>query len=764
LKIYIKYTITVILLFHLYIPATAETNIIDSLLNKLDYATPAEQVLILNDISRTYWQVSLEESARYAEKALDLATQLGDRKGMADAMNRLGNARYFTGDYEEALEHYLQSLEIRTDIDDIEGIIGSYNNLYILHIATGNSNEALECLHKALTISELNGDENQIAYFSNLLGSRKSEMHDFEKAVSHIDRALRIFERTGNREGKASVLLTRGAMYRRMSLYDEAQVNYFRALEYFRETGNQNGIASVKNNIGIIHKHLGHLDIALEYFNRSLDIYNETGVNTTGIASILNNIGIIWYEKGDYPAALDYYKKALENYDAAGQNQGIATTSHNIGILHTKMGNYAEALDSYNRSVEINSRTGNVFSLANNYNNLGEMFYLRKEYDSAGRYLEKALEMAMDLNAKELIAENYLFQSVLFSELEDYERALYLFERHDEYRDSIFTEDTGSKIAELRVRHQWESQINQLDLLEKDNQIQQLRIERQRTYLITLGIIAGIAFLFSFIIIRMIRYREKLNMALNEKNMQLQAANHELEVSGENLRKLNSTKDKFFSIIAHDLKNPFNALLGFSETLNQGYDSLSKDQVYTYIEIINKSAANLYQLLENLLEWSKNQTGNISHKPEKLKLLPFVETVISTLRSDASKKGISVSTDIDEGVTAFADKNIIASVLRNLVNNAVKFTYNNGEIKVSAKPEEEAVRVSVTDNGTGIAPQEQKKLFNINYNITTRGTNDEKGTGLGLILCREFVEKSGGRIWVESEPGQGSTFSFTIPG
>jgi len=759
-----KYIITAAAIFLSVTTVIAADNTIDSLLNLLRRVPDADKVEIYNDISRAYWPVSLEESTGYAMRALDLAKMLGDQKGMADALNRLGNAEYLRNNYNEALAYYTRSLDIRTIIDDTYGILGSLNNMYLLHNVMGNRDEAVKYLKEALDLSISMEDEEQVAYYSNIMGHVYSELHDFEKAAVHFDRALGIFEKTGDETGLASVLLNKGSMYRRMSLYDEAQEKYFRALNSFLLTGNSNGVASVKNNMGIIHKQLNHLDIALEYFNRSLEIYNETGTNIGGVAHILNNIGIIWYEKEEYDTALDYYTRALESYQETDQIQGIATACHNIGILHTRMGNYQDAFDYYTRSVEINHVIGDNYRLANNYNNLGELFYLQKDFEMARKYLDEALEMAMPLNAKELISENYLFRSNLFNDMEDFELSLMYFEKYDAYQDSIYTDDAARRVAELKVRHEWENQLRELELLEKDHNIRQLRIERQQALLWALAIGAILTAVFMIVMLSLIRYRKKLNMAMNEKNLQLQSANSELRESEDNLKQLNSTKDKFFSIIAHDLKNPFNALLGFSETLNQDYDDLSSDQIFTYIDIINKSATNLYQLLENLLEWSKSQTGNIRYKPEKFELQPLADTVLSTLRANAERKKISVNTDIAEDITVFADKNIIATVIRNIVNNAVKFTHQNGEIIVSAVKDGKFVRVSVTDNGIGIDPLEQKKLFNINYNITTPGTNDEKGTGLGLILCKEFVERSGGSIWVDSEPGRGSKFIFTVPG
>lgn len=741
----------------------ATESMLDSLINKLDEADASDRVDLLNDISREYWSVSLEKSHSYALKALELATGLNDTARIANAMNRLGNAYYLNGNYQEALNHYNKSLEKRLGINDYDGTLGSYNNLYLLHDRLGNKEKVADYVEKAVELSIQTGDKSGIASYSNILGVIKSNRHDFDNAITCFGRALEIYTETNNIEGIASTLNNMGGMYQRMSLYDRAQECFHEALPLYRKTDDITGVASVLNNIGITHRQIGNLDIALNFYNRSLKLYKEKDVGSTSTASVLNNIGIIWYEKGDYETALDYYSRALVNYENFSDSHGIAVTSHNTGIIHTRLKNYQDALESYLKSVDINKTAGNNYSLANNYNNLGELYLLKNDYNIAIEYLEKGLEIALNLSAKDLISENYLFRSHIYEETNQFEKALASYSHYNTYRDSIFTEDMGNKIAELQIMHKRASLDNELELLLKTSDIQQLQLQQVRSLIIYLVIISVISGLCISILLGMYRYRIVLNHSLQEKNQQLESAHSNLVAAETNLIKLNNAKDKFFSIIAHDLKNPFNALLGFSETLIHKYNDLSREQIYTYIDIINKSATSLYQLLENLLEWSKSQTGNINYIPEKFQVKEVADREIFNLIPAANRKNISIQTEISPNITAFADKNIISAVIRNLLNNAIKFTFYDGTILISARETRKKVEVSVSDNGVGISKVAKKKLFSLDYNVTTTGTNDEKGTGLGLLLCKEFVEKSGGTLWVDSKPGKGSTFTFTIP-
>ncbi len=241
--------------------------------------------------------------------------------------------------------------------------------------------------------------------------------------------------------------------------------------------------------------------------------------------------------------------------------------------------------------------------------------------------------------------------------------------------------------------------------------------------------------------------------------------NAELRIfkQNEELIELNATKDKFFSIIAHDLRNPFNGLQALSMLLLRNYLEYDAKQVMEILELIQQSAERGVSLLENLLEWSRVQTGRIEYTPEVFSLSELVDESISLLLNQSDKKQIKLETTVSKDIQVFADRNMTFTVLRNLISNAIKFTFKEGNVTIGAEPQQNFIRVSVADNGTGILPDFQERLFKLGKNFSTKGTANESGTGLGLILCKDFVDKQGGDIWVESVYEKGSTFIFTIP-
>ncbi len=222
------------------------------------------------------------------------------------------------------------------------------------------------------------------------------------------------------------------------------------------------------------------------------------------------------------------------------------------------------------------------------------------------------------------------------------------------------------------------------------------------------------------------------------------------------------TKDKFFSIIAHDLRNPFGSLRTLSEYL-QNNEDLTKEEIKEFAEIIHTSACQGYDLLENLLEWSRSQRGNINWQPQEFDLVSSIESNIRLVQANIHKKQINLNFKADKSHYVFADKYMIDTIIRNLLANAVKFTYMNGNIDIAINEQAEHYCVSIKDDGKGITKDNQSKLFDLDNQYSSVGTAMETGTGLGLILCKEFIDVNNGKIWVESEEGAGSCFSFTVP-
>lgn len=261
----------------------------------------------------------------------------------------------------------------------------------------------------------------------------------------------------------------------------------------------------------------------------------------------------------------------------------------------------------------------------------------------------------------------------------------------------------------------------------------------------------GISFLLMLVVVFfvLLRLSVKANKKLKNKYLEME--------------KLNATKDKFFSIIAHDLKSPFNSLMGFSEVLSLQVENKSPKEIMAYSRSIYNSTRKLYSLVDTLLQWSRTQLGTTDYNPERLDVKVLALNVVSILKINAEEKDIIISLDIDNKIIAWADKDLFSAVLRNLVSNAIKFSRVGSVIKVAAIRKAGFVEVSVSDTGVGISSDNLDKIFRVDANLSTVGTLNEKGTGLGLALCKEFAEINKGAISVESKLEKGSVFKFTVP-
>lgn len=240
-------------------------------------------------------------------------------------------------------------------------------------------------------------------------------------------------------------------------------------------------------------------------------------------------------------------------------------------------------------------------------------------------------------------------------------------------------------------------------------------------------------------------------------------AEEALKESEARLSELNATKDRLFSVIGHDLRSPFNSIIGFSQLLAKQVKKKDYEGLEEYARIIQNSSQKTMDLLTNLLEWSRSQSGNIEFNPEYFELIHIIQEAVELSKDSARQKSITLTLNLPHNLTVFADKAMINTIVRNLISNGIKFTHPGGEITLSTRKSDKQLVVSVADTGTGIHPENLDKLFRIDATQSKPGTQKESGTGLGLLLCKEFAEMNGGRIWAESTPGEGSTFSFAIP-
>ncbi len=735
---------------------------LDSLFTELHTADDREKIEILNNISMNYWNYSLDSSLYFANEALNLAHILNDKKGISDSYNRIGNVYFYKGDNEKALEFYQKCLVLRKELDDPKLIANIYHNLGSLYNVENDLSKAIEYYDKGLELSLSIDDQENVISFYNRIALTYQENVKYKEAIENYLKAIDIATRINDTEAKAGLYNGLGNSYYEISSYDQALKYFLSALEIYQELNIPEGLSMMYNNLGIVYQALKENHKALEYYHKALEIDIKLE-SLNGQANEYNNIGTAYDDSGNKEKALEYYNKSLKINKQIDDKDGIATALNNIGLIYLDLGEYDKAYSNLKESTDITKALNNTYSLANNYNNLAKLFLREKKYVKAQNYLNLAIELSKQMNIKVWLTESYDLYHQMYSELNNYKKALEYYKLYSEVQDSIFSSESANRVAEMKIKYETENLETENELLKKDNQIHLLELNRQKNIMnywiaFTLLILALAVLSFS-----RFRLKKKTNTLLRSKNDQLEDANQKLIISENNLKELNATKDKFFSIIAHDLKNPFQSLLGFSETLYNQMDELDKEELLEYSRLIYESSQNLFNLLSNLLQWSRSQLGSIKLTPINVNLYDAIDDVLSLLNISITKKQLTVVNAVPKDTNILADKHVISTVLRNIINNAVKFTDKKGEIKIMSEISDKSIIVSVQDNGKGISKENLEKLFKIDQEHSTKGTDNESGSGLGLILCKELVKQSDGDIFVESTLGKGSTFKFSLP-
>lgn len=398
-----------------------------------------------------------------------------------------------------------------------------------------------------------------------------------------------------------------------------------------------------------------------------------------------------------------------------------------------------------------------------NYAELGLVYYNFGQFDQALFYLDKGLNISLEMNYKYQTTIYYKHLSQVYYAQRNFEAAFKNYQSYIEGRDLIKSEESKLKTDELLAKYQVSVKEKENETLRHNEELKNAQIFNQ-WLIIALVVFALLCLLIiSTIFRRRYKLNRRLNVQLSLKNKEIESHQKKVENLNADLQTANAAKDRFFSIIGHDLKNPFNSLMGLLELLIEDYQSFTDEERKEFLEQMKSSSDRIYAMLQNLLLWGSNQMGKTEMIRERIDLYSLAGETISLTQLIAERKNITIKKTIPSSTFAYADKNMVSTVLLNLITNAIKFTPQNGIIELHTFTKDNEVEVMVADSGVGIAPGNLAKLFKIDEKIQSDGTNKEKGSGLGLILCKEFVERNNGRIYAESIEGSGSWFYFTLP-
>lgn len=512
-----------------------------------------------------------------------------------------------------------------------------------------------------------------------------------------------------------------------------------------------------------------------------------------------HKVGNTYWSYGDNQKAITYFQKALAMSQKLGNLNAQFVLNNNIGLIYSDIFDYSNALKSFTEATAAAEKMGRKNDVTSSMLNRANVLYELARYDEAISVLNRVLANAQELNDAKLLRNTYSVLTKVYDKIGNRDESAKYFDlfaaitrkvQQDEMRakeeeanklvsqaksrvmeieaEKVATEkELQEKDIELmqkqrfleRAEQESRARLMKIELLSKESELQQAIIRQQQLMRNVYLIIIITTLIIAALIYYNYREKKKANLLLQSKNEEISRQNVEIQSQAEQLKGLNLLKDKLFSIIAHDLRSPLGSLITLLNLTRQGYftEAGFKDVLVE----LSKNVDYTSTLLENLLVWAQSQMRGTVVNQKEFELFELVENKINLFDDQIKGKNIKIKNLIEKSTTLYADKDMIELVIRNLIANAIKFTTDKGEIIVSSRVTGNMMEVCVSDSGIGISKENLPKLFGREI-FTTRGTLNEKGTGLGLILCKEFVELNGGRIWVESIVNKGSKFFFSV--
>jgi len=549
-------------------------------------------------------------------------------------------------------------------------------------------------------------DKETIVAATNFLGQNFLDVGNYDSAFYYLDLAVMRAEQCGDKADLGATYINLEGGYAEINNYAKAEEYNSKAFAIYKSIRSNKGILKCLIGLGELKMGLKKYDSCLKYDLEALALNNDSSIYITEV--LFNNIGIAYVRLKNYPKSLEYQNKLYHLAIKTGDSLSIASVLESKGGIYTGL----------------------------------------KQFDSAEIYLKSAIDIAKKVKIDGLVEAAYNDLGNLYEVWGKPKLALEWVRRYYELKDSVFNKDNAAHIAELEEQYQSNEKQAKIDL-----QDAQIKTSRQNFYFISVG------FLFIAIIALILFMTQRRSRLLNRQLTQQKA---EITIEKEKSEQLNSVKDKIFSVISHDLRSPLNNINASLSLLRK--KDLTRDEFDSLTGRLGYSVQATSNLLDNLLVWSSNQLKGIPLHLRPINLKEVVDESISLYKNIALQKKLIILTKVDEDVFANADLHVLLFVLRNLLDNAVKFSNPGNEIVISTEIQDHSIALIIRDHGIGMNEEQLRNLFTINNKIRRNtGTANEQGSGLGLSLCYELIKKMDGDIRVESKQDDGTSIFVTFP-
>ncbi|WP_066631471.1 tetratricopeptide repeat-containing sensor histidine kinase [Labilibacter marinus] len=559
----------------------------------------------------------------------------------------------------------------------------------------------------------------------------KIELHFAKKAYE-------IGKINSNINWQAAALCLNSTPYVNLMVLDSAIICLQESIELYRSVNNEEGIAVCMYRLADVHKRNKEYLKAEIGYKDVIKILHKTGLYKN-LAGAYVNLGELYRTTNRHQLALDCYHAADSLYRVNNDDFGVAYATGNIGLVQINLNELDSAELYLKESIAVLEPLEDYYAVSCYLDGLAQVYLERNKHSSAKYVAQKSLKLAKAHALKEQIRDANLRLSTIYNESQEFEKAFFHHKQYVMYRDSINNGETIRKIANLNAKYK---------VAKKQKELDQEKADKQQYLIILIALVSviGLLLVLGYFMLKVSRLRMK--------------ANKELELQHKELELANATKNKFFSILSHDLRSPLASFHGYSEVIDLCAQHNDLDKLSDISKEMQSSSANMLDLLDNLLQWGVNQMGTQEVILNVVNLREIVKIEVSHLLHVYQKKNIAININVEESCAIFVDRVRLSIAIRNLINNAIKFTPEGGNISIVGKKKNKAVKLKVKDNGVGMTEEQKQSLFNFNEINSTYGTKNEKGVGLGMQLVCDFIQSSHAKIDVESEVGKGTTFSI----
>jgi len=596
-----------------------------------------------------------------------------------------------------ARDAYNQSEGINYDEGKIRSLMIMGESLYSLSQFDLAMNKLYEALPIALSLQSKKFE----ADIYHWIGNVNQSLSNYQTSLEFYFKSLNVKKDLPDKLSEGLTLNNIGIDYKLLNNYPKALEYYLRSLSIKEEYGDRKTVANTLNNIGMMYSTLGEYKKSNEYLFKSLKFIDRS-VTFTDEANVLNNIGMNYKSLKNYGKALDYFNEAMNLVKMTHDISNETFILNNIGTILSLLNKEENAIEKFSECLEITRQIGNKKGESSALLNLGVSFLNLKKYDRAKKYINDALNIAHNIGAKDIEMQCYSNLADAYYQTEDYKISIDSYMKFHDLERSVFNEESHLKSRGLIA--QYESEKN--------------RKEYEST---------------------------------REKNL-------ELEKVIKNLDALNEEKDHYISIISHDLRDPVSAIFGITDLVLTDKDSMDKDELIEYITSINQSSNKILKILKHLLRVNEIESGKFEIHTEAFEITPLLQSIVADYKERADKKGLVFHMHISKDYIISGDRNSVMSILTNLISNAIKYSPKNKNIFVNLTPKDKNVLIEVRDEGPGLTMKDKEKIFGKFAKLSARPTGGEDSIGLGLSIVKKLAEMNNGKVWVESELGNGSSF------